>query len=135
MWYSVVKSASYLLRFLSLQLSGTIPASVGNLSELTQLSLGFNKLSGTIPPVGGLSQLTSLDLGDNRCNGAIPESVGGLLQLIFLNFGTNLLSGSIPAVGGLSQLEQVYLDNNKVGPSLLPTHTNADRTAAQRNDS
>ena len=52
------------------QLSGTIPAELGNLSSLTELELGGNQLSGTIPvELGNLTRLTTLDLNYNQLSG------------------------------------------------------------------
>ena len=49
------------------QLSGTIPPELGNLSALTYLALGRNQLSGTVPPtLGNLTALTALSLGWNQ---------------------------------------------------------------------
>ena len=70
------------------QLSGTIPAELGNMgnsvgidnnprSVLTILNLYNNKLSGTIPPeLENLSFLQILNLGKNDLIGSIPHALG-----------------------------------------------------------
>ena len=55
------------------QLSGTIPAEIGNLSALTKLNLGGNSLSGTIPATFvSLTQLNTLNISSNAFSGALP---------------------------------------------------------------
>ena len=61
---------------LSNQLSGEIPAELGNLTALKFLSLGSNQLSGEIPAeLGKLTTLESLTLDDNQLSGCIPASI------------------------------------------------------------
>ncbi len=59
------------------QLSGPIPKSIGNLSQLKSLSLDSNKISGPIPEsIGNLSQLKNLYLSDNQLScDEIPTSL------------------------------------------------------------
>ena len=52
---------------------GKIPASLGEISNLEQLDLANNNLSGTIlEDLSGLSMLASLDVSYNRLYGIIP---------------------------------------------------------------
>jgi hypothetical protein len=61
------------------QLSGEIPAELGNLSNLFRLYLNDNQLSGSIPAeLGNLSNLFRLYLNDNKLSGSIPEELGYL---------------------------------------------------------
>ena len=58
------------------QLTGEIPSEIGNLTNLTRLSLNRNQLTGSIPPeIGNLTNLTLLSLYDNQLTGEIPESI------------------------------------------------------------
>lgn len=96
-------------------LKGTLPTSVGNLSQLTHLDLRSNELlAGTFPAsLGNLSQLITLNLGYTRLSGEIPGSLGNLSKLRVLTIGgrsdyRNTLTGSIPAsLGNLSQLQSL----------------------------
>ncbi|XP_059070857.1 receptor-like protein 35 [Cryptomeria japonica] len=102
------------------QLSGSIPASLGSLSSLTELDLASNQLSGSIPAsLGSLSSLTKLDISINRFNGSIPASFGSLSSLTELHLSYNQLSGSIPAsLGSLSLLRNLYLSYNQLSGSI-----------------
>ena len=88
------------------QLTGSIPAEIGNLSELAWLFLQVNQLSGSIPTeIGNLSNLAHLGLGGNQLTGSIPAEIGNLSRLQQLGFEYNELTGSVPAeLGNLSNL-------------------------------
>ena len=54
-------------------LTGSIPAEIGNLSNLERLGLPNNQLTGGIPAeLGRLSNLRSLYIGPNQLTGEIP---------------------------------------------------------------
>jgi Leucine-rich repeat (LRR) protein len=98
------------------QLSGSIPAELGNLSNLWRLYLDNNQLSGSIPAeMGNLSNLESLDLSNNQLSGSIPTELGNLSHLETLWLFNNLLTGPIPTeLGNLSHLRSLYLYNNQL---------------------
>ena len=51
--------------------------------------LTYNYLTGDIPPdIGNLSNLTYLSLWDNELTGSIPPEIGNLTSLIFLSIST-----------------------------------------------
>ena len=96
-------------------LSGEIPAELGNLSNLTYLGL-----SGEIPAeLGSLSDLEGLLLYSNELSGEIPAELGSLSYLTELYLFENELSGEIPAeLGSLSNLEMLWLDNNELSGEI-----------------
>ena len=88
------------------ELTGTIPASLGDLSNLTALSLYRNELTGSIPgELGGMTSLQYLYLSDNELTGTIPAALAGMTSLQHLYLSDNELTGTIPAsLGDLSNL-------------------------------
>ena len=74
--------------------------------RVTSLALGYNGLSGTIPPsLGQLARLERLGLGGNELRGGIPTELGDLTNLQELNLAINELSGAIP--NNLQQLSEL----------------------------
>ncbi|HET7115445.1 MAG TPA: leucine-rich repeat domain-containing protein, partial [Hanamia sp.] len=68
-WYGITLDGNNRVKFLSLvsnQLTGSLPSSIGNLTNLQELELGSNQLSGSIPSsLGNLPNLQYLDLANN----------------------------------------------------------------------
>ena len=120
-WYGITlnKVRRISLNLNSNNLTGTIPAELGNLSDLVYLSLGNNSLTGPIPvELGNLLQLEFLILPNNSLTGPIPVELGSLLQLKSLFLSNNSLTGPIPPrLDNLSQLEMLVLGHNSLtGP-------------------
>ena len=64
--------------------------------RVTELKLGGNALTGTIPPeIGNLTNLTRLILSSNALTGTIPPEIGNLTNLRELQLQENLLSGTV----------------------------------------
>ena len=95
-------------------LNGTIPDSIGDLTQLEELSLSFNSaLVGTIPPFYvGLESLTSLTLQYNGLTGSIPPNLGLLLFFRKIFF---LLFFSLCVVGQTPNLSNLWLTENLTG--------------------
>ena len=102
------------------QLSGEIPEELGNLAELPRLLLQENMLSGEIPAeLGNMTNLLDLDLSQNQLSGEIPEELGNLAELQRLALAQNQLSGEIPAeLGNLANLQQLFLQNNMLSGEI-----------------
>ena len=101
------------------RLSGSLPAQLSELASLKVMELGGNRLSGPIPPaLGGLTSLEALFLHNNLLTGSIPGQLGMLSALQVLELSGNELDGSIPpALGGLTNLRGLFLHSNRLtGP-------------------
>ncbi len=98
------------------QLSGEMPAELGNLANLQVLDLSFNQLSGEIPPeLGNLASLEDLHLARNQLSGEIPPDLGRLANLVWLALGENQLRGEIPAeLGNLASLQVLQFNENQL---------------------
>ncbi|GAB5520406.1 MAG: hypothetical protein RhofKO_26570 [Rhodothermales bacterium] len=112
------------------QLSGAIPAEIGQLSGLLTLNLRHNQLTGQIPvEIGQLTGLlNTLVLNNNQLTGQIPTEIGQLRNLFVLSLNDNQLSGAIPReVGRMERLSALFLSDNQLSgaiPSELARLTN-----------
>lgn len=102
------------------KLGGTIPSSIGQLTSLLNLSFGANSLTGLIPSeLGNCSNLLMLTLSGNKLSGSIPDAIGLLKKLEFLSMNGNQLTGSIPEnITSLSLLKNLNLSNNLLSGTL-----------------
>ena len=120
------------------QLSGEIPAAIGNLTKLNTLELESNQLSGEIPAeIGNLTKLTNLDLGINQLGGKIPAEIGNLTEVNYLDLSFNQLSGEIPAaIGNLTEVNYLNLSFNQLSgkiPAEIGNMTNLTTLELERN--
>ncbi|XP_072998570.1 uncharacterized protein [Typha latifolia] len=102
-------------------LTGSIPANLGQLTNLQSLVLVENALTGELPrKLGDLVHLRKLVLSGNQFTGLLPTSLGNdLNELLILDMSRNSLTGSLPSsLGGLTSLLKLDLSNNLLHGSL-----------------
>lgn len=131
-------------------ITGTIPSWLGQLENLTLLSLyncafqgGFPDLSGTpllkklyldanqlegpIPPDAGnwWPNIDSIFAAENNLNGSIPGSLGSCRKLEVLSLGYNRLSGTLPPeFGNIASLLYLALSSNLIEGGVPKTFGN-----------
>lgn len=91
-----------------------VPDWLASLTELRELSMKDNNLTGPIPSfLGSLTRLQVLDLDQNQLNGNIPDQLGLLVGIDTLMLNRNNLSGNIPtSFALLNDLDVLLLDGN-----------------------
>ena len=107
----------------SKNITGSIPTTIENLTELEYFQAGDNHLTGSIPSsIGKLINLKRLNLGTNQLVDSIPSSIGNLANLVQLTLSINQLSGPIPSsLGNLTNLQRLQLDRNQLSGSIPPS--------------
>ena len=103
------------------ELTGSIPAEIGGLSQLDRGYLDFNGIAGHLPAeLGKLTRLRRLEVNNNEIQGGLPLEMGGMATLDYLDVAHNHLGGTVPhAFAGL-ELETFYSNGTElcVPPSL-----------------
>lgn len=133
-------------------LSGEIPAQVGNMLNFSMLHFGLNQFEGELPSglermplvvlnitrnafsgeipmqIGNLKCLQNLDLSYNNFSGPFPSTLNNLSDLTKFNISYNpLISGSIPAIGQLATFDKwSFLGDSLLNlPPFIRNETNA----------
>ncbi len=124
-WHGVSTNGQGQVTHLALRennLSGSLPAALGNLEALQVISLDRNIISGSLPTqLGNLSNLTRLAMNRNSLTGAIPTQLGNLSNLSIIGLANNQLSGSLPAeLSSLICLTRLSLHDNTALSGALP---------------
>ncbi|MEM7531107.1 MAG: leucine-rich repeat domain-containing protein, partial [Chloroflexota bacterium] len=117
LWSGVICDAESVV---TLELSGRglqkrIPAEIGDLPNLTTLSLSNNELIGSHARIGELSQLTRLELDNNHIS-VLPREIGNLISLQTLYLNNNRLEENIlpGEMGNLRNLTTLWLHDNRL---------------------
>jgi uncharacterized repeat protein (TIGR01451 family) len=106
------------LRLDNIGVSGPLPTEIGNLTQLTELSINGpdgGGLTGTLPDgLFTLQNLTYLSLNNNAIGEFIPQSIGNLTSLQHFDLSHNQFIADIPAeMSALTNLVYLDLSNNR----------------------
>ncbi|KAM4114496.1 hypothetical protein ACJW30_04G072400 [Castanea mollissima] len=105
-----------------LNLSGVLPADFRYLTNLQELDLSFNYISGSIPSSFSQLPLVTLSLLGNRLSGEIPKGIGEIGSLEELVLEANQLDGHLPEnLGNLTNLKRLVLNANNFTGTIPET--------------
>ena len=111
-----------------------------NAADLRQSAIAADDPGFWASQSSGRALIGEVTLGNNRLKGTIPPALMAL-PILSLDLGSNKLTGSVPVVAGLNPfIRELFLDSNKVGffscvcvlcvriccarrPVVLPAHT------------
>ena len=102
-------------------MTGFIPLSLVNCSQLTSIYAGGNQFQGDIPAsLGALLGFKYLDMSYNLLSGSIPTSLGNCSSLLLQDLNSNTqMSGALPPeVSMLKKLQVLYLDEVPISGSI-----------------
>ncbi|XVF21388.1 hypothetical protein REPUB_Repub12eG0086300 [Reevesia pubescens] len=107
--------------------SGTIPNSIGYLTEARSLHLRNNNFSGEVPEtLSWCTKLKLLDIGENKLFGFISSLIGEFLtDLVVLRLRSNGFFGNIPStICNLGSLQILDLSLNNISGTIPPCLNN-----------
>ncbi|KAH6756948.1 hypothetical protein C2S53_012352 [Perilla frutescens var. hirtella] len=89
-------------------------------NRVTSLNISNMNLEGTIPPqLGNLSFLTSLNVYNNRFHGDLPVELSKLRRLRYINLGSNNFTGPLPSfLSSWPNLQSLDFSNNEFSGSI-----------------
>ncbi len=104
------------------QLTGPLPASLGNLKRLEELALPDNRIEGPLPrELGDMTSLVFFSLSRNQVSGSLPPELGKLKALEHFSVNDNRMVGPIPPeLGDMTSLKDLLLPRNDFSGSIPP---------------
>lgn len=100
-------------------LTGTLPASLKQLTNLEDFVVPANHLTGPIPDFSGAVGITGFDVSLNQLTGPIFD-LSKLTNLFEFRADHNQLTGPIPALAGLTNMWLFKVDNNRLTGPIPP---------------
>ncbi|TQE00746.1 hypothetical protein C1H46_013685 [Malus baccata] len=94
-------------------LTGELPVALTNLTKLKVLWIGSNNFTGRIPDYFlSWKELQMLEMQGSGLEGPIPSSLSALKHMTYLDLSFNRLTGNIPNLVNLLGLATIYLTSN-----------------------
>ncbi|KAL8512180.1 hypothetical protein ACS0TY_018583 [Phlomoides rotata] len=102
-----------------LNLTGSLPEELVQLTQLQEIDFSRNYLNGSIPAIFGQLRVVIMAFLGNRLSGAIPAEIGNITTLESLVLEDNLLEGNLPQnLGNLSNLKKLQLSANNFNGTI-----------------
>ena len=95
-------------------LTGQIPAWLNGMSNMRELWLWGNSLSGAVPDLSGMTSLDKLKLANNDLTGGVPEASELPPNVTWLIIDRNPFGGTIPDLSSLTRLRLLWLHSNEL---------------------
>lgn len=105
-------------------------------SNVRQVNLSSNNLTGNVPNLSALSQMYLFNVSDNALTGGFPSWLANHSAIEYINLGDNNLSGSVPNLGALVNLTDLWLQGNSFAgnfPGGLTNKTMLNRIILDNN--
>ena len=99
-------------------LTGRIPTWLNGMTNMEELWLWGNSLTGTVPNLSGMTSLVKLKLANNNLTGGIPQASRLPPNMTWLIIDRNPFGGSIPNLSSLSRLRLLWLHSNELTGSV-----------------
>ncbi|XP_050368374.1 probable LRR receptor-like serine/threonine-protein kinase At1g56130 [Argentina anserina] len=117
------------LRVYALDKTGVLLEELVALKYLTFFKIDQNFFTGSLPAwIGNMSELNMLSIAHNAFFGPIPKELGNLKKLNLLSFGINNFSGTLPPeLGNLENLEELYINSCGLGGEIPKTFANLEK--------
>ena len=99
----------------------TLPAEISNLTELTDLRINSNKLTGNIPDeVYDLAKLQYLYFQNDNITGALSPKLGQLTELteLYVDRNANMTGGIPKEIGNLKKLSRINISQSGIGGEI-----------------
>jgi Leucine-rich repeat (LRR) protein len=98
-------------------LTGQVPTWLNGMTNMEELWLWGNSLTGTVPNLSGMTSLDKLKLANNNLTGGIPQASRLPPNMTWLIIDRNPFRGTIPNLSSLSRLRLLWLHSNQLtGP-------------------
>ena len=99
-------------------LTGQIPTWLNGMTNMEELWLWGNSLTGTVPNLSGMTSLDKLKLANNNLTGGVPQASTLPPNMTWLIIDRNPFGGTIPNLSSLSRLRLLWLHSNELTGSV-----------------